>query len=175
MVTGSLSLMLLILSDTYKLKHIKRNIMKNIRWILFSIIVVTSGLLFAQDTDAGSTAQQSVISAAQDGFKTFLGRIEWIYLIIFVVLAWLVNDFADAANMGKWLDWLTKIPKGLRTFLLGLVLMPIVGYFNHSAVRDEYFNLLISLIFGMVLYKLGLNYLFGIISTKVFGIVKKEA
>ena len=149
--------------------------MKTLSLIFFVVMVLlTVTIVSAQPIDAGADAQQSVTTAAAEGFKTFLGRIDWIYLIIFVVLAWLVNDFTDANNLSKWLNWLQTWPKALRTFLLGVILIPLVGYFNHSIVRDEYFNLLLSLVFGMVLYKMGLNYLFGIISSRVFGIVKKD-
>jgi hypothetical protein len=149
--------------------------MKTLALIFFIVMVtLTATIVSAQDVVTEVDPQQSVISSATEGFKTFLDRIDWIYLIIFVVAAWLINDFTDANNLSKWLDWLQKWPKALRTFLLGLVLIPIVGYFNYSTVRDEYFNLLLSLVFGMVLYKMGLNYLFGIISSRVFGIIKKE-
>lgn len=149
--------------------------MKTLALIFFIVMVaLTATIVSAQDVVTGVDPQQSVISSATEGFKTFLDRIDWIYLIIFVVAAWLINDFTDATNLSKWLDWLQKLPKALRTFLLGIVLIPIVAYFNYSTVRDEYFNLVISLVFGMVLYKLGLNYLFSIISSRVFGIVKKD-
>lgn len=149
--------------------------MKTIKWIFMILCVFIVSSMIAQESVIPSDPQQSMISAAAEGFKTFLARIDWIYLIIFVVIAWLVNDFADAANLGKWLNWLQKWPKALRTFALGVILIPIVAYFNYSTVRDEYFNLVISLVFGMVLYKMGLNYIFEIISSRVFGIIKKPS
>jgi hypothetical protein len=147
--------------------------MKTIRWILGLFFTLVAMVIIAQPETETNTAQQSVISAATDGFNTFLQLMDWIYIIIFVVLAWLINDLTDAKNTATWLNWYQKIPKVVRTFILGLILMFVFGYFYRSIEREEYFSLFSSLIFSMVLYKLGLNWMFDKMSTYLFGFNKK--
>lgn len=127
---------------------------------LLDTIVSTKKALQAQ-----KEVSESIIQHIKDGTLSFLDLINWLYIVIFVIIAWLINDTSEATNTGIWLNWFAKIPKGLRTFIIGLLLaMAFYWMFSYNT-RLDVFGLFCSLIFGMVVYKIGIDQIFAYISS----------
>lgn len=116
--------------------------------------------------------EQQITQNLFGGIGEFLRLINWIYLLIFIISMWLINDFGESTNKAKWLTWFAKIHKGLRTFIMGIILIPIIGYFFRFNTREDYFAMFASLILGMVVWKLGVNAFFEWLRKKI-GIKKQ--
>ena len=116
--------------------------------------------------------ETTLIREIADGFVEFLHYIEWIYVILFIIITWLFNDFSEARNAAKWLTWWSRIPKLLRVFILGIVLIGVFGYFLRINTREEYFILVLSMFAGMVFYKIGIKQVLGWFSSRVLKIQK---
>jgi len=114
---------------------------------------------------------ESIITGIKDGSITFLSLINWLYVVIFIVVTWLFNDLIEAKNTGTKLNWFNKIPKMLRSFIVGLVIA-FIFYFTYTDenIRLNIFSLFISLISGMVIYKIGINNILAIVSEKFLGL-----
>lgn len=116
--------------------------------------------------------EQNLIQEVTGGIIEFLGLIQWIYVIVFIIITWLTNDFSEAKNVASWLSWWAAIPKLLRVFILGVVLIAVFGYFWRMSTREEYFVLTLSMFAAMVFYKIGIDKLLSWFSGKVFKIQK---
>jgi hypothetical protein len=101
---------------------------------------------------------ESLVSNVKDGFLTFILFVNWLYMTVFILSAWLINDVSDAVNPStKWMNWFNKIPKILRSIIIGIV-WAIVFYWGFEyESRIEVMEMVFSMLLGMVLYRIGIN------------------
>lgn len=111
--------------------------------------------------------QQSFFESLQIGFQLFLGMINWLYVVVFIIVSWLVNDATEAENKFEWLAWYSKVPKVLRSLFSGLILMAVFYWAFSYSTRIEVVNMLFSLLLSMVLYKFGIDRILRFISERV--------
>ncbi|MDD5358564.1 MAG: hypothetical protein PHX80_05415 [Candidatus Nanoarchaeia archaeon] len=98
-----------------------------------------------------------------------ISLVNWLYILIFMLLAYLINDFTDATNVANWLTWLSKIPKAIRSLIIGLLLIIVFAWAFGLPSRFDVFRMLLSLLMAMVIYKFGIDKAFKWISTR-FGL-----
>ena len=102
--------------------------------------------------------------------KAFIYFIYWLFVVVFILLAWLINDTAAAKNKLTWFSWFDKIPKTLRSLGIGLLLAALFYWgFGYSG-RTEVMSLIFSVIVTMVIYKIGIDKVLKWISKRFFGI-----
>lgn len=141
---------------------------KLISILLFSML---SLVVFCQavpaDTAPGDTL---LINNLFDAVKQIFSYVNWVFLIIFIVVTWLINDVTDAENCAQWLTWFSKIPKVIRVLIFGVLQIMFFAWAFEATARIELFKLMLSLLFSMVVYKIGINKFLKAISTRLFGL-----
>jgi hypothetical protein len=138
------------------------------RSILFLSILFLSISLFAQIPVTPVTSEVEVFSIASitDAVKIFVSYINWVYVLVFMLATWLINDTADASNV-SWLNWFSKVPKAVRSVIIGLLLIVQFMYVFKFTGRLEIFKMILSLLLGMVIFKFGINKIFAWLSARL--------
>lgn len=117
-----------------------------------------------------SDGEMIAVNNLLEGFKIIFSYINWVFLIIFIVVAWLINDITDAKNIASWLLWLKPIPKAIRALIVGILLIILFTWVFKLKTPFEIFKLIISLLFSMVVFKIGIDKVLKAISTRLFGL-----
>lgn len=112
------------------------------------------------------TVESFSISAIVDSIKLLVASVNWLFVIVFILTAWLVNDTSEATNTVT-ATWFTKIPKSVRALVIGLLCVVLFAWVNQTHSREEIFKLIISLLLSMVIYKFGIKKVLRFISTRV--------
>ena len=94
------------------------------------------------------------------GIETFFASINWLFLVVFVTITWLLNEGTDSCASFKWLNWLQGIPRKWRTIISGLLMALIFAYLYDLRTKVEIAGLIYSIILGMIIWKLGLDSFF---------------
>ncbi len=94
------------------------------------------------------------------GITSFFASINWLFVVLFIVVMWLLNEGADSKGTFTWLNWLQSIPKAWRTFLGGILLATAFAFFYDLKSKVDYAGLLYSVLLGMIIWKLGINQAF---------------
>lgn len=102
------------------------------------------------------------------GVKLFFQNVNWLYVVVFIVIAWLLNEGTESVSGFKWLNWLQKISKAWRTFLGGLILAIFFAYVYDLNAKVDFASLIYSLLVSMVIWKLGINAFFNWFKSKVW-------
>lgn len=136
--------------------------MKNLTLII-SLLLVFCISAFGQDSQ---TVESFSISAITDSLKMLVASVNWLFVIIFILSAWLVNDTSEATNTVS-LAWFTKIPKSVRALIIGLFCVVLFAWVNQTTSREEIFKLIVSLLLSMVIYKFGIKKALRFISTRI--------
>lgn len=138
--------------------------------ILFISILLLGITAIAQESTELALSKDFQVSFTE-GAKLFLSFLNFIYIIVFILTAWLINDSIEATNKStKWLDRFKKIPKVIRSLIVG-ILWGIFFYWGFKYnTRLDVVALVFSMLFAMALYKLGINRIFQFISTKWIGL-----
>lgn len=93
----------------------------------------------------------------REGFAAFEDYIIKLYIVVFMLVAWLFNQYL-LINKG----W----QKLISSLVIGLLIAFVFAWgFNYSSKKDI-MSLLFSLIFSMVLYKAGIDKMFFFLSKK---------
>lgn len=104
-----------------------------------------------------------------EGLEQFYGYVNWLFIIVFILSAWIMNDSIEAKNKVIKLNWFEKIPKIIRSLFIGIIWAVFFywafGYDN----RKEVTGLVFSMLMSMVLYKCGIDYILKLISKKILG------
>lgn len=133
--------------------------------ILLLILIVLSCLpIFAQ---GNLEAETFTFSAITEAVKIFVMSVNWLYVLSFMLLSWLVNDGTEAQNATTFLNFLSHISKTTRTLIVGTLLILVFSYFFSYNTRSDVFKMLLSLLLSMVIYKLGINKVFAFISSRI--------
>ena len=112
--------------------------------------------------------EQSIITQLTDGFMLFSQMINWLFIVVFIIMAWITNDSAEANNAHSWFSWYAKIPKVLRTLIFGILLALLFAWTFEYSQRLDVFKMLMSILLGMVVFKIGIEKALRFISVNVF-------
>jgi hypothetical protein len=112
--------------------------------------------------------EATFIAQLWSGIEAFFTSINWLFVVIFIIIMWLMNEGTDSKNTFSWLDWLQPIPKAWRTFIGGLLLATVFAFFYDIKAKADYAGLLYSVLIGMVIWKLGINSVFEWFKQKVW-------
>lgn len=134
--------------------------------LTFIVILFSMGFCMAID-NLPPDIKQSLFDNLQVGLQSFLGMINWLYVIVFIIISWLINDATDAENKFMWLSWYGKIPKVLRSLVFGILLIGIFYWAFNYTTRIEVINMLFSLLASMILYKFGIDKILRFISERL--------
>jgi len=111
--------------------------------------------------------QQSFFDSLQVGIMAFLNMLNWLYVVVFIIVSWLINDATDADNKFYWLRWYSLVPKIIRSLISGLLLIVLFYWAFNYHTRIEVVNMIFSLLFSMVLYKFGIDRILRFISERL--------
>jgi hypothetical protein len=136
--------------------------MKTFLSLLFLFIC---SFTFAQETT--QTVDSFSIGIITDSVKHLISSVNWFFILVFMLVTWILNDTSEAVNTGSWFNWFAKIPKGLRALSIGLFGIVLFAWTFKITGRTEIFNLVLSLIMAMAVYKLGVDKIFRFISTRI--------
>ena len=157
-------------SDTITKKQDVRKLVEKVDSSTDVIRIQNNIIIDKQDSLVEQIAiNESVINGIKKGTFTFISLINWLFIVVFIVITWLFNDTVDAKNTATKLNWFSKIPKMLRSFLMGILIAVIFYWVFGYNTRIDIFALFCSLISGMVLYKIGIDKIFKFISEKYLG------
>ncbi len=134
-------------------------------FLLIAVLLISIAI-FPQ----GNTSVDSfTFSTITEALKELISLLNWTYILVFMLATWLINDPTDAVNAADWLTWLSKIPKAIRSFIIGIILIVIFAWAFGLPSRFDVFRMLLSLLVAMVIYKFGIGRAFKWISTR-FGL-----
>jgi len=112
--------------------------------------------------------ETTFIAQLWSGITAFFTSINWLFVVVFIVVIWLLNEGTDSQNSFTWLNWLQQIPKGWRTFLGGILLAIIFAFFYDLKAKADFASLIYSVLLGMIVWKLGLNTVFEWFKQKIW-------
>jgi len=138
--------------------------MKRLLFFL-SLVFVCFGL--SAQTIAPTEIESFSIASITEAAKLFVSYINWVYVLVFMLATWLINDTADASNVGNWLAWFSKISRSARSLIVGVLLILLFAWAFNLTGRMEVFKMILSLILAMVIYKFGINKIFAWLSARL--------
>ena len=109
----------------------------------------------------------NVLQAFYSGIIEFIAAVNWLYIIAFMLTAWLINDHADATNRANWLTWWSRVGRTFRSFIIGIILILLFCWGFNFRTREEIINMIFSLLLAMVIYKFGIDKVFAALSKKI--------
>lgn len=104
--------------------------------------------------------EQSFIEALWGGIQIILASVNWVFVPLFIIIMWLFNEGIESESDYNWLNWIQKIPRGLRVFLTGIVLALGFSWFYDLQSKSEIASLAYGIMVGMVIWKLGIEKFF---------------
>jgi len=93
----------------------------------------------------------------QEGFKTLLGYIEWVYMVVFILVTWLFNSYTFSKSKAGHLNVLQRIPPHVWAVIIGMLLAIFWVWGFDCNSKDCIVGLFFTLIFAMVIYKFGIG------------------
>ncbi len=114
--------------------------------------------------------EENIIQNITGSFTEILDIVNWIFVAVTILLAWLVNELIKKVTMPKWLKWFKNL-NSWRALTIGtVILIPLFAFFGRFTTREEYFGLFISLMISMILYAIGIKTVLEWVKTAVFKI-----
>lgn len=107
------------------------------------------------------------LNSFTEAVKLFASYVNWLFIFVFMLLSWLINDTADAVNAGKWLSFLSNIPRTVRAIFIGIFIIVVFMWVFELRARMDIFKMFLSLLLAMVIYKLGINKIFAWLSARL--------
>lgn len=99
------------------------------------------------------TTWDALISAAGQ----LLSLINWMFVIVFIACATFFNEAVETDNFAQSISFLKKIPRGLRSFIIGVLFMIMFCYFYSVRVKLEVFGYILSIAASMIIMSIGVN------------------
>lgn len=112
--------------------------------------------------------ETTFISQILSGITQFFQSVNWLFVIVFIVVSWLLNEGTESESSFRWLNWLKKIPKAWRTFMGGLILAVLFAFLYDIRSKIDFASLIYSLLVSMVIWKLGINTFFTWFKSKIW-------
>lgn len=132
----------------------------------FLLLLCTGMVAFSQVPETSEVEAFSIASIT-DAVKIFVSYINWVYVLVFMLVTWLINDSVDASNVVTWLNWLNNVPRALRSAIIGGFLIILFMWVFKFTGRVEIFKMLLSLLLAMVIFKFGINKIFSWLSNRL--------
>lgn len=126
--------------------------MKNLTFLLALLFAFVP--MFSQVP--GQTVESFSLSIIIDSLKHLVSSVNWLFVIVFMLVTWLVNDTSEATNTSSW-NWFNKIPKALRALSIGIIGIVFFAWVYQIHSREEIFKLILSLLMAMVIFKFGID------------------
>ncbi len=139
--------------------------MKNLTLII-SLLFCFGIAVFSQDPLSGQTVESFSLSIIIDSLKQLIVSVNWLFVIVFMLVTWLVNDTSEAINTNSP-NWFNKIPKVIRALFIGILGIILFAWSNQVQSRSEIFKLILSLLMAMVIFKFGINKILRYLSTRI--------
>lgn len=102
-----------------------------------------------------------------EALDQFASNLNLVFVISFILLTWVFNTTVSAKNFGKGFTFFEKIPKILRVLVLGVVLVIIFVFVGGYSSKEDIFALFLSMIASMVIWKIGVEKIFKLITEKI--------
>uniref|UniRef100_A0A6M3ITK4 Uncharacterized protein n=1 Tax=viral metagenome TaxID=1070528 RepID=A0A6M3ITK4_9ZZZZ len=93
------------------------------------------------------------------GFKEFVGNIQWVFLFLFIFLTWALNLYRKRSKPAttKFGKFWVGIPTGWKVLAFGLIIAILYMWLAGMTSKESFLPMLITITFGMVAWKLGLS------------------
>jgi len=104
--------------------------------------------------------EQSFLEALRLGAIEILHSVNTKFLVLFIVIMFLFNEAINHPELCQWLNWLQKVPTSIRVFVSGILLAIIFALLEGYRDADNIRKLFYAIVVGMVIWKLGVSYLF---------------
>jgi hypothetical protein len=111
---------------------------------------------------------QNFLQELWSGVSQFFALINWLFIVVFMLSAWIANDTIDSVNTHtRWADFLKTVPKILRSLVLGIFWILLFAWGFRYINRTDILAMIFSLVLSSFLYQVGINKVFRWISTKL--------
>ena len=111
-------------------------------------------------------------SALTQALNQVLVMTNWVYVITFILLTILFNEYTEAKTMGKWLNWLKPIPRFFRAVFMGIILILLFYFGFQYHTRADVTGLFFGIIMALLLYQLlGVAYMVDLIKKWIRGML----
>lgn len=101
--------------------------------------------------------EQTLIQLITDAGTTFLHSVNWLFVAVFTLLTWLLNEGADHPTSFKWLNWLQNISKPVRALIFGLLLAIPFAWLYDCKTKEDISGLIYAIFIGMAVWKMGID------------------
>ena len=108
------------------------------------------------------------LQALWEAIKAFIGSVNLIFMIIFMLVTWLLNAGSKNPKKFSSMNWIQKIHPALFPLILGFMLAIIYAYLNDMREKADISGLLYAVLLGMVIWKLGFNKFEAWVNKKLF-------
>ena len=125
--------------------------------LLFLILSLVFSITIVAQEAIPDVIKESFIDHIISGSTSFINMINWLFVVVFIIICWLINDISASEEKFKWLNWYAKIPKILRSLISGILLMTVFYWAFQYKTRIEVVEMLFSILFSMVIYKIGID------------------
>lgn len=136
--------------------------MKNLTFII-SLLLLFCVSAFGQEPE---TVESFSLSAITDSVKLLINSVNWLFVLVFMLVTWLLNDTSEATNT-KQIAWFTRIPKAIRALFIGLAFIWLFAWVDQTTTREGIFKLILSLLMAMVIFKFGIDRILRYISKRL--------
>lgn len=101
------------------------------------------------------------------GVGQFFSGCDWVFIVIFILWGYVTNKISESTTSFTWMNWFAKIPKGLRVFILGVLLAILYGYFTNKTGKEGVSSMFYSVTVGMVFYEIAMKKIFEWLEKKI--------
>lgn len=137
---------------------------------LFCLMLLSINLFSQESTpDLNSLT----ISKIWGGVLEFWNNLNWVFIVIFIVISGIFNMYVTAENKAISMNWFRKIPMAIWVLLIGIFLGISFVFIYDLKTKQEIFGILLSIIFSMGIYKLGIDKFIKWVASK-FGLEFKK-
>lgn len=132
------------------------------------LVAVLTTLAYGQvENPQGPAIEKSIVDHFYGAIIAFVNYVNWLYLVVFMLLTWLVGDYSQATNKAQWLSFLSKLPRLLLAAIVGILLIGVFYWgFDYSG-KEDVMKMLFSILTALVIYKIGINRVFAWLSKKL--------
>lgn len=136
--------------------------------ILLTIMAFFLAAIAAIGQDSNSAViEQNISNNIKDALIEFGQFLNYIFIITFILIAWVINDSIDAENFGSNTTFLNRIPRVLRSLIIGVLIAFVFIWGFEYNKRIEIMSLFFSLIVSMVIYQVGIKKALRFISERI--------
>lgn len=141
------------------------------RTLFFIVTLFFVTLVVTAQTQAPVDLNKEFQLSISEGVKLFLSFLNFTYITVFMLSAWLINDLSEAVNSFRFLNFLQAVPKFFRSGMVGIAWAIIFYWAFKYNSRLDVIALLFSMLTGLVIYRIGIKKVFEYISQNMIGLI----